>query len=216
MSTFLVRTGTAALLAAVFVSIVFYMPPLIFSILLCTLLLYILIYEWPLLIKPYPKAGWFFSVLYPGISFVLLLFLNQSPQYHALIVPLFIITASYDTSAYIIGSLWGNHKIAPHISPGKSYEGLIGGYLTALITLLCIQYLRGVSIHLLPAIVVAACICICAFVGDLFESWLKRKARIKDISSLLPGHGGFLDRFDSIVVVTLFFYLFRTYLITLF
>lgn len=103
-----------------------------------------------------------------------------------------------DSGAYMFGKLFGKHKLAPKVSPGKTWEGLIGGLLTsALISWLFGRYapLSVVPMTLLICSVVAA---LASVLGDLTESMFKREAGIKDSGHLIPGHGGILDRIDSL------------------
>ncbi|GBU11496.1 CDP-diglyceride synthase [Enterobacterales bacterium] len=103
-----------------------------------------------------------------------------------------------DSGAYLFGKLFGKHKLAPKVSPGKTWEGLIGGLLTsALISWLFGRYvpLNVVPATLLLCSVIAA---LASVLGDLTESMFKREAGIKDSGSLIPGHGGILDRIDSL------------------
>ena len=96
-----------------------------------------------------------------------------------------------------IGTKWGRHKLAPAISPNKSVEGAVGGILLAA---LAAQYVNNrLQIGLLPGWVLGIVIGIAAGVGDLFESALKREAGVKDAGWILPGHGGVLDRIDSLL-----------------
>jgi len=103
-----------------------------------------------------------------------------------------------DSGAYLFGKLFGKHKLAPKVSPGKTWEGVIGGLLTsALISWLFGRYapLNVVPITLLICSVIAA---LASVLGDLTESMFKREAGIKDSGNLIPGHGGILDRIDSL------------------
>jgi phosphatidate cytidylyltransferase len=106
-----------------------------------------------------------------------------------------------DTAAYFAGRRFGRHKLAPQVSPGKTWEGVAGAAVAvALYALLC----AGVSgrtgaAPLALAVVAALVLAALAIVGDLFESWLKRAAGVKDSGRLLPGHGGVLDRIDALL-----------------
>ena len=107
-----------------------------------------------------------------------------------------------DTFAFYFGKNFGKHKLAPSVSPGKTWEGAIGAGVAVLVYgVLLRDSTAGEFFHaiplwlLLPALVVLTAVSI---VGDLFESLLKRQAGIKDSSQLLPGHGGVLDRIDSL------------------
>jgi phosphatidate cytidylyltransferase len=101
-----------------------------------------------------------------------------------------------DTGAYFAGNAWGRHKLAPSISPGKTREGAIGGLAVALVyAIICGVFVEGIA--WVPYLFSAALIAVLSIVGDLFESALKRQAGAKDSGTLLPGHGGILDRIDS-------------------
>lgn len=106
-----------------------------------------------------------------------------------------------DVFAYFAGKRWGKHKLAPAVSPGKTWEGAAGGVVAVLVYVLV---LRGVwdsqgSIGLL--VMLAVLMTALSIGGDLFESWFKRGAGMKDSSNLLPGHGGVLDRIDGLIAV---------------
>ncbi|HRA04752.1 MAG TPA: phosphatidate cytidylyltransferase [Arachnia sp.] len=115
------------------------------------------------------------------------------------ILTVIVCVVASDTGAYAVGSLLGRHKLAPHISPGKTWEGLAGGVaVTTVIAVLA-------SVYLLDApwwvgIPLGILVSLAATVGDLVESLLKRDAGIKDMSNFLPGHGGVMDRLDSMLV----------------
>ena len=108
-------------------------------------------------------------------------------------------TWAADVGAYAVGSRWGRRKIAPRISPGKTWEGTVGGFGAAALAVLGIGALFGLGRP--EAAVAAVTIGPVAFAGDLLESWLKRGAGVKDSGRLFPGHGGMLDRIDSLVAV---------------
>jgi len=106
----------------------------------------------------------------------------------------FILIWLNDTGAYFAGRAFGRNKLAPSISPGKTWEGWAGGMVASLAVAQVLQALVPVSA---PWFVLALVVSIFGPVGDLTESALKRRAGVKDSGQLLPGHGGILDRFDS-------------------
>lgn len=106
-----------------------------------------------------------------------------------------------DTAAYFSGRRFGRHKLAPAISPGKTIEGLIGAFVAVLFYALLVSLIirrDGLLADHVAALAVAAVLTALSVVGDLFESWMKRLAGAKDSGRLLPGHGGMLDRIDSL------------------
>ncbi|MDZ4748461.1 MAG: phosphatidate cytidylyltransferase [Saprospiraceae bacterium] len=127
------------------------------------------------------------------------IFLIGEYSWPFILVPVLLIWAN-DIGAYMIGSQWGKRKIAPAISPGKSIEGTIGG---GLITLICGVMMAMVwpEIPLMYIAVLSLATPFFALAGDLWESTLKRHAGVKDSGKLLPGHGGILDRYDSLLFV---------------
>jgi phosphatidate cytidylyltransferase len=101
-----------------------------------------------------------------------------------------------DAAAYFAGSAWGRTKLAPSISPGKTREGALAGLAVALVyAIICGAFVEGIA--WVPFLLSALLIAVLSIVGDLFESALKRQAGAKDSGTLLPGHGGILDRIDS-------------------
>jgi phosphatidate cytidylyltransferase len=191
---------TRAITGIIFISIIlytlFYLPPAYFTALLLAILAEILIVEWPRLAKNTPHL-WYLTPLYPILPFIILLIINHHPLRQQLLILLFATTWANDTGAYLAGKLFGKHKLLPSVSPKKTWEGFFGGLIACAITLMFCAHTSSFSYPQLAA--VAAVLGTLATFGDLFESWLKRKAGIKDTGSLLPGHGGFLDRFDSVM-----------------
>jgi phosphatidate cytidylyltransferase len=116
-----------------------------------------------------------------------------------LLTTFFAIVMMTDTGAYSTGRLIGRSKLAPRISPGKTVEGAMGGFVAAVITGPACRLIFFPEIPLADAVVLGAAIGIVGQVGDLAESLLKRGSGVKDSSKLLPGHGGMLDRVDSIL-----------------
>ena len=108
-------------------------------------------------------------------------------------------TAIFDTFAYIVGSNFGRTKIAKEISPNKTYEGLIAGIISSVIYGYLVCIFLNLDLLIIPCFVIG---CLFAFLGDLLISYFKRRSGIKDTGSLLPGHGGVLDRLDSHLLAT--------------
>jgi phosphatidate cytidylyltransferase len=137
-----------------------------------------------------------FSVFYLAVLGGFILLLANNPDGGERILALVILIACNDTFAYFAGVIFGKHKMAPSISPKKSWEGLIGGLIASLIGgALIFHYTFDVAWYIgsaigLMTVVTATC-------GDLIESAIKRDLAIKDMSNLLPGHGGIMDRLDS-------------------
>ena len=108
-----------------------------------------------------------------------------------------------DIGAYFSGRRFGHHKLAPSISPGKTREGVIGGLAANLLWMMVVyQVSEGWGLALLPFLLIGVITSLASVFGDLFESVLKREAGVKDSSRLLPGHGGVLDRIDSVLAAT--------------
>lgn len=107
-------------------------------------------------------------------------------------------TFAADTGAYAIGSLFGRHKLAPRISPGKSFEGLAGGMLASGGAVAALAALLDISMAVWAGAVLGLAMGLAGTVGDLLESWFKRRADVKESGNLIPGHGGILDRIDSL------------------
>ncbi len=106
-----------------------------------------------------------------------------------------------DTGAYFAGVTLGRHKLCPEISPKKTVEGAVGGMVLSLIVTVIIALIFNLKVILLYLLILTPLLCIVGMVGDLFASVIKRSTGIKDYGKLIPGHGGILDRFDSILLI---------------
>ena len=128
---------------------------------------------------------------------------NQQGSFNPSIVLLmFILTWTFDTFAFIVGVKFGKNKILPSISPKKSWEGFIGGLLFCLFAGFISQYYFSsyfANIHYLLIIIISFILPFTATLGDFIESYYKRQANAKDSGSIIPGHGGILDRIDSYI-----------------
>ena len=111
-----------------------------------------------------------------------------------------LVTFATDTGAFFVGKATGRHKLAPTISPGKTWEGATGGFISAIIASVALGLLLNLTLATWQYALVGAAIGLAAQVGDLFESRLKRISHVKDAGSIIPGHGGILDRLDSLLV----------------
>lgn len=144
-----------------------------------------------------------YGLLYIPFFLGHLLYLESMPQGNLLLILVFLISFGTDTFAYLVGMRWGKHRLSPKISPKKSVEGSVGGTLAAVIlTVLFGSFLeagQGMGLSLLEYGIIAFVASLVSQLGDLAASMIKRQFGIKDYGSLLPGHGGVLDRFDSVL-----------------
>ncbi|KQB53980.1 phosphatidate cytidylyltransferase [Pseudomonas endophytica] len=128
-----------------------------------------------------------------------LVLIKAMPLGNWLIMAVMVLVWGADIGAYFSGRKFGKRKLAPKVSPGKSWEGVYGGLLLSLIITAVVGLVRGWSVsEIVAALFGAAMIVLVSVVGDLTESMFKRQSGIKDSSNLLPGHGGVLDRIDSL------------------
>lgn len=142
------------------------------------------------------------------ISYAFLCFVSHVNRDTSLfyVVLLFCWSAVADTGAYFVGVAIGKHKMAPVISPKKSWEGLIGGIVSSLLVtfLVCMLYQNcfDVKVNTIAVLIATPIFVLIGVLGDLTASLIKRKCEIKDFGKLIPGHGGVLDRFDSILMIS--------------
>ncbi len=160
----------------------------------------------------------FFSVLYVPFlfSFIKLLFIE--PHGRILVILAFLCATATDTFAYEIGSRFGKHKLCPVVSPKKSIEGTVAGIIAAMVATGMLCYITNTyfntEFNIIIMIFMGAVFSVVGQIGDLAASSIKRYCGQKDFSNLLPGHGGILDRFDSIMFISPMVYIFM-YLISL-
>jgi phosphatidate cytidylyltransferase len=180
-------------------------------------LAFIILYVGILVVEKLPAWALWYSIkgiLYTSVPLACLFgmyFIHQPTLYQGAkewqVLSVFLLIWVNDTFAYLSGRTFGKHKMAPLVSPKKTWEGFAGGAIAAAL----------VGVYLLPKVtlwdsslsVAIALICVVAgTLGDLFESYLKRKAGVKDSGTLMPGHGGILDRLDSVIFAAPAVYLF--------
>ncbi len=129
---------------------------------------------------------------------------NYDPE---ILIGILLIIWIYDTGAYLTGILFGKHKMAPSISPKKSWEGFFGGMVFAFI--MGLIYAKFTSLlNINDWLILSLIVVLTGTAGDLFESLIKREAGVKDSGRIMPGHGGILDRFDSLLMIIPFVFLY--------
>jgi phosphatidate cytidylyltransferase len=154
----------------------------------------------------------FFGVAYFGFFGSYFFQLRDLTQGSWFLLWLYLATWAYDTGGYFAGSLWGKHRLAPQVSPNKSWEGCVGGFALSILTLFLLwQFIPAYARIFNPADIVVLAVLLSFFgqIGDLVESIMKRSLSAKDSGSFFPGHGGVFDRIDSLLfnAPVLYFYL---------
>lgn len=139
--------------------------------------------------------GW----LYLPLLLSHMVLLHAMPYGKRWVLLVLIMTMVCDSSAYFVGTAWGKHRLYPAISPKKSIEGAIGGLLGSVLAALAAHMWLVPYTSWLDCLMVGVLAGTCGQMGDLFESMLKRSANIKDSGTIFPGHGGMLDRIDSLL-----------------
>lgn len=145
--------------------------------------------------RTFSRVGGLFYIGLPIASLIML----RGPAGPEYVLVLFAMVWATDIAAYVAGSRFGTHKIAPRLSPGKSWEGLAGGMLGAGIVGAAAGIWASFPTDPLEGFLIGLILAVISQAGDLFESWIKRRAGVKDSGTLLPGHGGMLDRVDGLV-----------------
>jgi phosphatidate cytidylyltransferase len=150
-------------------------------------------------------GGTLSGVLFIAVPWTCLILLHNLPTGRLLLMSLFLCTWSCDVTAYLVGSRWGRIRLCENVSPAKTWEGFIGGALGSMLMIALIAFYQEQPPF--PLFIIGL---VCAFAGqfgDLAESLIKRETGVKNAGSLIPGHGGVLDRFDSILINGLLTYL---------
>ncbi len=156
--------------------------------------------------KPFRVLG--ACILYVGVLFSSIIALRGVEGGRDWVFIGLLSTFAVDTGAYAVGKAIGRHKLAPRISPGKTREGAVGGWVAGVGAVLALNGAFDTGVSAATILPFALAMPVLAQAGDLFESWMKRRMGVKDASGLLPGHGGFLDRMDSVLFVMPALYLF--------
>lgn len=198
-----------------------YNPSLLISSLLYLIIMFYMYNKWLIpalvlfmlfsviyLVIKYPKINIIditlsiFPALYIGFSLSFALLVLDLPQAFLTMLLIFLLTWSSDVGGYLFGRLWGKHKMAPALSPNKTWAGSLGGiFLTILVTFIFFGIIPSNNYDYFNLTILAIFASLAAQFGDLFISSVKRVFTIKDTGSLIPGHGGILDRFDSFILV---------------
>jgi len=152
-----------------------------------------------------------FGLIYICVPLGLLIFIDKHPKGNIWIFFLLFVIFMTDTGAFYFGRLFGKHKLYPSVSPGKTWEGAIGGFFSGLLGVVIFSFFfPSYSINLFVWILAASLSILCQ-VGDLAESMLKRNCGVKDSGKILPGHGGVLDRIDGLLFAVPILYIFLSW-----
>jgi phosphatidate cytidylyltransferase len=198
---FMLRAMSAAILAPLVLGIV-YLGGILYT-LTVMILAVLMAYEWYAMISTQEKNKLMWQVIglfYIALPCTSMIWLREHPKGMVVIYWLLSVVWVTDIMAYLFGSIIGGWKIAPKISPNKTWAGLIGAILGAFMVGAATAVAINAS-HPQYVIVLSTVLGIYAQIGDLIESWIKRLFAVKDSGNIIPGHGGVLDRVDSLVPV---------------
>ncbi len=149
------------------------------------------------------SASWGGTVtpaLYLGLTLAHAPLLSALDQGRAWVLFWLFTTFATDTGAFFVGRLVGRHLMAPSISPGKTWEGALGGWIAGVVAAVALALFLSLALTWWQALALGGVVAVAAQVGDLVESLFKRSAQVKEAGNLIPGHGGLLDRLDSVVL----------------
>jgi len=166
-------------------------------------------------------SSFLFGLIYVALFFSFLILIREFPLKSGLdyqigglwIIFLFLCTWFSDILAYFIGTPFGKHKILPQVSPNKSWEGSFGGIIGALVAAIVSKCIFFKEVSLLHLFFLSILISVFGQIGDFVESSFKRQASLKDSSNIIPGHGGILDRFDSLLFSAPLVYFYLTFIL---
>jgi phosphatidate cytidylyltransferase len=194
-----VRLLSALVLAPLVLMIVFMGGVWFHLLMLCALM--VLAMEWQGMTANLPKLPWLLGgVAYLVVPILSILYVRDLPDGRAVVFWILCVVWMTDICAYIVGRSIGGPKLAPSISPGKTWSGLCGGIMGGFVTGLLFSLIIGTP----DVVMVALLSVVIAFLsqgGDLLESKVKRYCQVKDSGTLIPGHGGLLDRVDGMMLV---------------
>ncbi len=151
------------------------------------------------------------GVFYVGFPLSTVVSTRTLPGGEWLVLFLAVVTWASDTGAYYAGTLWGKHPLLPFISPKKTVEGVLGGLVLAVGVAFLAQQWFTSELSLADAVILGVLLTTVGLLGDLFESMIKRRTGVKDSGGILPGHGGMLDRLDSLLFTAPTFYYYVAY-----
>ena len=166
------------------------------------------LYEWRALVRgldpsPLRDTCWTLAgILYIAPAAAMLMLMREGERGFADVLTLVALVAAIDIGAYFTGRALGGPKIAPAISPSKTWAGLLGGILGATAVLMLSARLSDAVPAWWQVLGLAVLAAVVAQTGDFFESWMKRRAGVKDSGKLIPGHGGLFDRVDGLLAVS--------------
>ena len=164
---------------------------------------------WPAVLDVLSKQ--ILGIIYIPLFLSYLVLIRCEPSGKIWIFFLLCLVFSGDVGQYYFGTYMGRHKICPSVSPGKTWEGSIGGLVTNLLVGSVFKHFFLATLPWGPCLILFVLMGITGQVGDLFESEFKRSVHIKDSGSILPGHGGLLDRIDALLFVTPTMYFYKLF-----
>ncbi|MBN8828603.1 MAG: phosphatidate cytidylyltransferase [Sphingobacteriia bacterium] len=209
MNNFITRLLTSFILIPVILFII-YTGGYVYLALIITAAV-IMGFEWQDIIskKEHSTKVWYIlGIAYVTLPCLSLIWLREQNRGLFYIIWLFTVVWATDIGAYLCGKIIGGWKLAPKISPNKTWSGLIGGIICASLVGFAVANYKYTSLNYNSAIMISAMLAIYAQIGDLIESAIKRYFDVKDSGKIIPGHGGLLDRVDSLILAAPKFALF--------